>query len=240
MGISDRFAEAEFANNPEARCAVVLVLDTSASMGGAPIQELNAGLQLFASTVRADKLASLRVEVSVVTFGGQVRVLDVREGNGREIQPDATLAFVSALDFVPPILDANGQTPMGQAVQQALALMRQRKEMYRHNGVDYYRPWIFLITDGNPTDIGWERAADEVQAEEARKGVSFYSVGVEGADLSNLARFSTQRQPLRLKGLAFQELFDWLSKSLGAVAQSRPGEQAPLPAVGWGTVDTSH
>ncbi|MCC7107596.1 MAG: hypothetical protein IT307_20865, partial [Chloroflexi bacterium] len=55
-----------------------------------------------------------------------------------------------------------------------------------------------------------------------------------------LARFSDQRPPLKLKGLAFRELFQGLSKSLTAIAQSRPGEQAALPPVGWAQVDTSH
>jgi uncharacterized protein YegL len=58
--------------------------------------------------------------------------------------------------------------------------------------------------------------------------------------MKTLARFSDQREPVKLKGLAFRELFRWLSKSLTAVAQSRPGEQAPLPPVGWAAVDTSH
>jgi uncharacterized protein YegL len=40
--------------------------------------------------------------------------------------------------------------------------------------------------------------------------------------------------------LAFTDLFQWLSKSLSVIAHSRPGEQAPLPPVGWGEIDTSH
>jgi uncharacterized protein YegL len=55
-----------------------------------------------------------------------------------------------------------------------------------------------------------------------------------------LGKFSAARMPLKLRGLAFSELFNWLSKSLSVIAHSRPGEQAPLPPVGWGTIDTSH
>jgi uncharacterized protein YegL len=208
-------------------------------MQGAPIDELNAGLRDLARTLKDDKLASLRVELAVVAFGGRARTVDVRGAEG-EIPLNATDAFVGALDFVPPTLAAKGETPMGDAVRQGLTLVRQRKELYRQHGLDYFRPWVFLITDGNPTDFGWEAAAEEVQEEERRKGVSFYVVGVEGADLAKLARFSSERQPVRLKGLAFQELFQWLSKSLQSVAQSRPGDQAPLPAVGWAVADTSH
>jgi uncharacterized protein YegL len=198
--------------------------------------------------------------VAVIAFGGKVRALDVRGAEnsdntelaqfnpfGLAIRPkvnevpfDARQAFVTADQFMPPALDANGETPLGEAVSRALALLRERKEIYKQNGLDYFRPWVFTITDGRPTDRGWEAVAEQVRQEEARKGVIFYGVGVEGADLETLGRFSTARPPLRLKGLAFNELFTWLSKSLSAIAHSRPGEQAPLPPVGWGTVDTSH
>src|SRR5262249_24970944 len=63
------FGDATFADNPENRCAVVLVLDTSGSMAGQRIQELNAGLQTFRDELFADSLASKRVEVAIVTFG---------------------------------------------------------------------------------------------------------------------------------------------------------------------------
>ena len=250
--------QAEVADNPEPRCPVVLVLDTSGSMKGQAILELNEGLRAFAQAIRADRLASLRVEVAVITFGGAVKAINVHgevsdesrmvpyNPNGLAIRPqvkevpfDARQAFVTADQFQPPILDPDGGTPMGEAIQRALALLHDRKEIYKLNGMDYFRPWIFVITDGKPTD-SWETAAEQIRQEEARKGVHFYGVGVEGADLKALSRFSSARPPLKLKGLAFAELFTWLSKSLSAIAHSRPGEQAPLPPVGWGEVDTSH
>lgn len=231
--------QAEFADNPEPRCPVVLLLDTSGSMQGAPIQELNEGLRSFRDVVKADRLASLRVEVAIVTFGGTVEAIDVREGKGQRIDFDAQQAFVTVDLFQPPSLSAGGGTPMGGAVRRALELLRERKEIYKRNSLDYFRPWMFLITDGKPTDE-WKSAAQQVKDEETRKGVIFFGVGVEGADMDTLARFSDQRQPLKLKGLAFAELFQWLSKSLSAVAHSKPGEMVPLPAVGWAQADTSH
>ena len=231
--------QAEFADNPEPRCPVVLALDTSGSMNGAPIQELNQALKTFAAALQADRLASLRVEVAIVTFGGQVKVLGLAE-SGKSVTFEAQNAFVTVDHFSPPKLEATGNTPMGEAVTRALSLLRERKVIYHQSGMDYFRPWLFVITDGKPTDSNWETAAAQVKEEETRKGVTFYGVGVENADLNVLAKFSDARPPLKLKGLAFGELFQWLSKSLAVVAHSRPGEQAPLPPVGWGAVDTSH
>ncbi len=231
--------KAEFADNPEPRCPVVLVLDTSGSMKGEPIQELNEGLKAFSNELKSDNLAALRVEVALITFGGKVRAIDVRSPDRKEIPFDAHQAFTSVDHFEPPTLEAHGETPMGEAIQRALALLKERKEIYKQNGMDYFRPWMFVISDGKPTDRGWEAIAEQVKQEEARKGVIFYAVGVEKADMDVLNRFSENRQPLKLMGLAFNEMFQWLSKSLSVIAHSRPGEQAPLPPVGWGQVDTS-
>jgi uncharacterized protein YegL len=125
---------------------------------------------------------------------------------------------------------------MGEAIEYALDLLETRKQSYKDNGVLYYRPWVFLITDGAPTDY-WEGAAQRVREEEAQRRMLFFTVGVEGADMNKLKQIAP-RHPVMLHGLDFRDLFIWLSTSMKRVSSGKVGEAVALPPVGWGQITT--
>ena len=212
FGGDSSFGTNNFAENPEPRVPCILILDVSSSMRGKPIDQLNDGLICYKDELSADSLASKRVEVSVVTFGSEVNTV---------------VDFTTAESFYPPTLEANGLTYMGQAVEQAMSALEARKQEYRNAGISYYRPWVFLITDGAPNDSNWEAVAERAVAGDNKKSFSMFCVGVEGADFDTLSKF-TPREPLKLKGLRFRDLFKWLSSSQQSVSQSSPGDEVPL------------
>jgi len=215
----------EFAENPDPRCPCVLLLDVSSSMQGASIDALNEGLKAFQREVSGDRIAARRVEIAIVAFGSGARTVQ---------------DFITVDQFVAPELTAHGQTHLATGIELALNLLDQRKAAYRSNGVAYYRPWVFLVTDGAPVgepDALVDAARRRLLDEQATHKVVFFAVGTESADFQQLSTFtSADRPPLQLKGLEFVQLFEWLSRSQQAVAQSRPGDQVPLPPVGWAAV----
>jgi len=218
------FGHTDLASNPERRCPCLLLLDTSGSMAGNRIIQLNAGVQTFLQTLRADSLKMQRVEIGAVTFG-----------------PVQTHEFHTADQFNPPLLQASGDTPMGEAIIAGLDMLEARKAQYRQAAVSYYRPWVWLITDGGPTDDQQvlQQAIARVHDgdSEARKSFLFFAVGVQGANLQVLSQIcSPDRPPQKLEGLNFKEMFMWLSSSLGSVVRSKPNEKVALSRIGWAEV----
>jgi uncharacterized protein YegL len=207
--------DTEFALNPDPRCPCILLLDTSSSMNGEPINALNQGLQTFQADLSQDPLAQRRVEIAIVTFGN---------GGVQTLQD-----FVTVNQLQVPSLSASGNTPMGEAINRAMDMLHERKRQYKENAISYYRPWLFMITDGVPTDR-WQDASQRIREEESAKELAFFAVGVGHADLSTLSQIVV-RKPVMLQGLKFNELFLWLSRSQKRVSASKVGEQTPLSSI---------
>ncbi len=214
--------EVEYADNPVQRTPAVLALDTSGSMRGRPINELQNGVHAMDQALKADERASMSVDLAITTFG--------HEGVGE-------YPFKNAQDFIPPILTAGGTTPLGPAGMKALDMVEQKKQKYREYGIAYTRPWLFIITDGAPNP-GWQSFADRLNLEYEQKKVLPFLIGVQGANMEMLERIAPTSgpRPARLDGLRFVDLFEYISVSLSIAANSTPGAQLALPSPGWAHV----
>ena len=213
------FGTDSFADNPQNRCPCVLLLDTSASMSGAPIQELQRGIEQYRDELMGDNLARQRVEVAIITFGNTVRTEQT---------------FTTADSLILPNLQAGGSTPMAAALLEGVRLVEGRKKDYRDHGIAYYRPWIFLITDGEPTDADlWQSPLNELKTRVEAKALTLFVVGVKGANMNKLRELPALNGPQSLDQTRFRDLFIWLSQSQKGIAASRPGDQLSLPAPNW-------
>lgn len=233
----------DLVTNPTPRVPVCLCLDTSGSMaaveagsyvgtgetirqdgklwqivegGKSRIQELQKGIEMFFEAIRTDILAADSAEISIVTFDNEAKCL---------------LDFANIERQTVPQLHANGLTAMGEGVNLALDLLAQRKKEYQDKGVDYYQPWLVLMSDGepngDPAELG--RAAQRVTELVNAGKLTVFPIGIGGEPgMDALAALSPKWEPLRLDGLKFQEFFAWLSSSIKVVSNSTPGDKIKL------------
>lgn len=199
-------------DNPNPRIPVLLCLDVSGSMSGAPISELNRGVQQFIQEMKDDELTRNSTEIAVVTFNDQATCV---------------ADFSSVDDLQVPSLQASGRTATGEGVTMALDMLDARKQCYRSTGVEYYQPILVVMSDGEPNgDPRIKTAAiSRIQKLVGERRLSVVSVGIgEGANQMEMDKLSPARSAVHLSGIQFREFFAWLSASVSAVAVSVPEE----------------
>ena len=209
-------------NTNEGHLSCALLLDTSGSMNGAAIRNLNSAIKQFKQDVCSDPDARNRVDVALVTFNSEVKVIN---------------DFCPVTEMQTPELYADGLTDMAAGIQVALDLVKRRTRMYQKMGTPCHKPWIFMITDGKSTSLQSEmtEAANRIQAEE-RKGanghINFWSIGVGNYDALELYALSLKKRVVELSNMDFSGLFEFLSESVIEISHSQVGEQVefgPLP-----------
>lgn len=219
--VPDRFAAIEIENNAQ-RLPLVLCLDTSRSMAGAPIDALNTAMAQWARELHDDVGLSHSVEVAVITFGGR----EVRAWQGPAPVPAgaAVSPFVPAHLFEAPTLPAEGVTLMTEALETAMHVVAARKTELRANGLQYYRPQICLITDGLPTDRtghltdAWRGLVPVLEEAQRARRFRLYAIGVGDmtAHGQQVLRAFAPTFNASLQGFPFQQLLQMMSASANA------------------------
>lgn len=198
---SDSTLKVKYAKNSEPRCPVVLLLDTSGSMDGLPISQLNDAIMAFKEVAVKDKMAKRRIHLCIVTFGGTAKV---------------NTEFTDIKSFIPPTLKSGGNTPLGSGINLALDELEKIKAEYKEHDISYFRPWVVLISDGCPTDA-WKDASERAKKyhDDKEKKVVFLTFGVKGADFEILTEIAPHdKPPESINSADFGKLFLWLSASL--------------------------
>lgn len=215
------------------RTPCMLVLDASGSMnevipstGRKRIEELNHGLKMLRDDLVRDPVAAERVQLAIVCVGGPAG------------HADLLMDWTDAIQFQAPQLYADGLTPMGEGLRIALQCVDQQKRTLKAQGINFTRPWIMVISDGEPSDEAkvWEAAAAECRAAEIAKKCVIYPFGVADARLDTLQEISAT--PARRLGEAqFREYFKWLSSSLSTLSRAPSGSALQDAAISpWGVV----
>lgn len=201
--------------NPAPRLPIAVILDTSGSMAGRPLEELQEALARFLDELAGDADASASADLAVITVGGDVAV---------------QRPFALAASGGVPALEADGATPLGAGIGAALRLLDERKTQYRAAGTPYYQPWLVVLTDGAATDDTARARSQTARLVRERK-LTVFPVGVgPHADLDQLQALAGGVRPMRLQGLAFGAFFRWLSASVACASRSTPGQGVALPS----------
>ena len=154
-----------------------------------------------------------------IDASSRVQLLIIKAFGKDEVK--VTSDWTDAMNFTAPVMEAGGLTPLGKAMELALQKIEEQKCLYDNCGITSKRPWIFLISDGEPTDYGWEESAEICRYAQKNKKVVIHAIGTQGANLEKLAKFSLL-PPKRLTGLKFTEFFLWLSRSVSCISKAAP------------------
>ena len=193
--------KSNIANPGEMQLACAVLVDTSSSMDPV-LSELRKGLVALGDSLSDE--ARGKVEIEIITFDDDARVL---------------VPFGPAYEYEVPEITCTGMTAMHAAVDLALKELRARKDEYHALGTPYYRPWVFLLTDGGANDPD-NGAFTRLLEEQRNKGCTFFPVAIGDADKRTLGEMQKDGIVLTASKENFANAFVWLSNSLSITSVS--------------------
>ncbi len=198
------FTREIFPDNYESKLSLLFLVDVSTSMQGEGIKQLNEGLKQFMALMTGDPVAMARLEVGVVSFATKIRL---------------EKSFASIKDSPLPELTAGGRTNMMEAIRVSVQLLHKQKQYYKNMGMQYYRPYIILITDGSPwpnKELG--NVPEIIFNGMNKKSFVFQAFGAGKANMRILKQIShPDFPPQKIKGYDFGNFFRWLTPSISTM-----------------------
>ena len=218
-----RLRSEELAQNPSTRVPIVLCVDTSYSMSiDNRIGQMNDGIQRFLHDMARDQIAADSVELCVVAYGGA--------------EPREVSTFRSIVNARLQPMEAAGGTHLYQGVRMAWQNLQERLQEYQESGIDYYRPWLIIIGDGNDDSPSWQldRLGESLLGETRQKHINILAINIGDERHDMLDRLSPDGHAHKLHDLKFHEFFSWLSRNVQKMSQSLAGEESEMePTISW-------
>jgi len=200
------------ANEPHIAC--LLLLDSSESMSGEPIEELNAALNKFKLGVFQDKTTRDVLDIAIVEFNDN---------------PNVIQEFLPFESMKPVNLSAGGGTNMEPAISLAIDMVKERLKFYQKTRTKPFKPWIIMVSDGFGGSV--DNIASTIRDMEEKQMLKFFSLGVEGYDPKVLHQLSGEKVT-SLKGFDFTDLFSWIpgprKRSIPVCSPSEKPKGVPL------------
>ena len=151
--------------------AVLLLVDTSASMAGEKICAVEHAINGFIDEFKGSYEAEC-TDICIVSFSDETKI----------VQP-----FTCASNLAEIALEASGLTSLWEALSLSIDLLNNQRRLYQQLAITYYKPRIFLITDGTPTDIG-DIVIPKLKSDVANNRYGLCVLGLPGYD-ENLFTF---------------------------------------------------
>lgn len=184
------------------RLPVYLLLDTSGSMHGEPIEAVKNGVQVLVSTLRQDPYALETAYLSIISF----------DSSAKQIIPLTELSM-----FQQPDIKANGTTALGDALR--LLAETVDKEVIKTTAEQKgdWKPLVFIMTDGAPTD-DWKTGLDKFKKQ--KFGMVVACAAGQNVNINVLKEITdTVVQLDTADSAAIKAFFKWVSASISFGSQ---------------------